>query len=63
MSEILKIYNKIIFNYTNFPYNDTQYYLKELEYLGLALYLRNITKDKRPLQELKGIIKEEFNIT
>jgi hypothetical protein len=58
--DILNTYNNIIFNYSyNKNINRLIYNLNILSY---ALYLKNLTKDKRPLSELAQIIKEEYNL-
>lgn len=57
---IFKIYNTIIFNYNNtINFNRLMY---KLNLLSLALYLKNLTKDKRNLSQLAQIIKEEYKL-
>jgi hypothetical protein len=57
---IYKIYNTIIFNYTNSNLINRLIY--RLNLLSLALYLKNLTKDKRNLSQLASIIKEEYKL-
>ena len=57
---IFKLYNKIIFNYSNTSNINRLIY--NLNLLSLALYLKNLTKDKRNLSQLAQIIKEEYKL-
>jgi hypothetical protein len=41
---------------------ETKRILIELQLMGLALYLKNLTSDPRSLNELKEIIQEEYNL-
>ena len=57
---IFKLYNDIIFNYTNTSNINRLIY--KLNLLSLALYLKNLTKDNRSLPQLAQIIKEEYKL-
>lgn len=58
--KIFQLYNKIIFNYSNT--SKTNRLIYNLNLLSLALYLKNLTKDKRNLSQLAQIIKEEYKL-
>lgn len=62
-NEILKVYNKLIFSYNKVSYIESNRLLKELYLLSLSLYIKNILKDKRTLNEIKEILQEELKET
>jgi hypothetical protein len=62
MSSIEIIYNKLILDIHKLSYKDINIRLNNLYLLSLSLYLKNLTKDNRSLEELKQIIIEEFQL-
>lgn len=62
MTPIETIYIKYLKEVTSVSYRDSNRMLFQLQLLGYALYLKNLTKDPRTLEELKVILQEEFNL-
>lgn len=54
------VYNKIIFNYNKLSQCEFNKLYQELNLLTLSKYLKNLTKDKRSIYQLKDILKEEI---
>ena len=57
---IISIYNKIIFK--DDLKTNINILINRLNLFSLAIYLKNLTKDKRSLSQLAEIIKEEYNL-
>jgi len=62
MNPIEEIYSKYILGLNTLSRRELNNISAELYLLGLALYLKNLTKDPRSLYQLKEIIQEEFNL-
>jgi hypothetical protein len=53
-------YNKLIFNYNKLSQYEFNKLYQELNLLTLSMYLKNLTKDKRTIYQLKEILQQEI---